>query len=280
VSFHALPELGPLEYELFRRLIRDSFGLDYPPQRKELLGLRLAKRLQSLGLRRYSEYHHRLFYANRADAEWQAFADAVTNNETYFFRESHQFSELASLGPTLAASTHAPLRALSAGCSSGEEAYGIAMTLSASGIFRDCEIVGVDLNSMKLEEATEGRYSEKSFRPSAEAPAAVDVKRCFLRPDGAFVVAPWLKKRVSFARVNLVDPKDVARLGEFDIAFCRNVLIYAHEESFPRFVSALEGLLRPGGYLFLGHSESLSGWKGALRAQRLGVCTAYVREPD
>jgi chemotaxis protein methyltransferase CheR len=271
--------LPSLEYELFRRLIRDQFGLDYPPHKRDILGQRLERRLRAHGLRRYSEYYRMLRYADSSHAEWATFAEAVTNNETYFFREPYHFRQLAEVLPQLARGAAAPLRALSAGCSSGEEAYSIAMVLAACpAISAGFRVQGVDISGAKLDEARVGRYVERSFREDAPVPAGVDPSHFLASEvDGAHVVRGSLRARVSFAQANLADAAAVEKLGSFDIVFCRNVLIYADHGTLPRFLASLEKLVRPGGYLFLGHSESLLGRRRAFQPRRVGEQFTYVR---
>jgi chemotaxis protein methyltransferase CheR len=261
-------------------MIRDAFGIDYPPNKRELLRVRLEGRLRALGVRRYSDYYRMLRYAPTGQPEWLQLADCVTNNETYFFRERHQFVQLADLAKRAGAERGGPLRVLSAGCSSGEEAYSLAATLAACSPPNGFEVLGVDVSAAKLAEATGGRYGDRSFRADESPPPGVDLERCLAREaSGSFVVRPALRSRARFERANLVDPQHVARLGVFDVVFCRNVLIYGHEASVPRFLRALEQLVHPGGYLFLGQAESLLGHRSLFRPERLGAGFAYVRSP-
>jgi chemotaxis protein methyltransferase CheR len=271
-------ELPVLEYELFRRLIRDEFGLDYPPHKRDLLRARLDRCLRANGLRRYAEYYRLLSYADRAAEPWRAFAETITNNETYFFREKQHFLECAELLPSLTGRA-AAVRALSAGCSSGEEAYGMAMLLAASlGRAARFEVQGVDLSESKLATAREGKYAPRCFHPEEHPPPGIDIDEFMSRdPDGTYIVRPSLRMRVTFARCNLVEADAVTRLGKFDIVFCRNVLIYADEDSIPRFFGSLGALVRPGGYLFLGHSDSILAPKALFRLHRMGKSFAYVR---
>jgi chemotaxis protein methyltransferase CheR len=272
-------ELPALEYELLRGKIRDVFGIDYPPNKRELLRVRLEGRLRALGLRRYSDYYRLLRYAPAGQPEWLELADCVTNNETYFFRERHQFLQLADLAKRARAERGGPLRVLSAGCSSGEEAYSIAATLAACSPPNGFEVVGVDVSAAKLAEATAGRYSDRSFRSDETPPPGVDLERCLAREaSGSWVVRPALRSRARFERANLVEPQQVARLGAFDVVFCRNVLIYGHEDSVPRFLRSLEQLVRADGHLFLGQAESLLGHRSLFRPQRLGEGFAYSRQ--
>jgi chemotaxis protein methyltransferase CheR len=270
-----------LEYELFRRLIRDTFGLDYPPHKRELLRTRLDRRLRANGLRRYAEYYRFLCYATSAADEWMLLAEEITNNETYFFREAEQFDLLAQILPAIAGGATRGLRVLSAGCSSGEEAYGLAMVLANQlGRTASFEVRGFDLSEARLAEARAGRYLSKSFHRDEPAPRGIVVDD-YMTTDGtgASVVRPFLRERVTFERGNLAEPRSVRSLGEFDVVFCRNVLIYADDESTPRFFESLATLVRPNGYLFLGSSDALDGPVAPFKLARIGNRFAYAREP-
>ena len=269
--------LPALEYELLRGVIRQSFGIDYPPNKRELLRVRLEGRLRALGVRRFADYYRLLRYAQPGQNEWQALAECITNNETYFFRESHHFAQLADIA---ASRRGGPIRALSAGCSSGEETYSMAAVLDASAAGVGFEVCGVDVSAAKIAEASAGRYPERSFRRDEGPPSNVALDRVvFPEPTGNWAVRPALRAHTRFQRANLVDEEQVSRLGLFDVVFCRNVLIYAHEQSIPRFLRGLEALVRPGGHLFLGHSESLLGRHTLFRTERVGSGFVYVRGP-
>jgi chemotaxis protein methyltransferase CheR len=278
----AATALPMLEYELFRHLIRDAFGLDYPLHKRDLLRARLERRLRANGLRRYSDYYRLLCYEARTAEEWRIFAEAITNNETYFFRERAHFLQLGELVSEIGNGAKRPIRTLSAGCSSGEEAYSIAMVLASRlGSSRAFEVHGLDLSEAKLEEARAGRYLDRSFHPSETPPPGVSLGDYMTRdPSGAHCVRPSLKSAVSFTRGNLADTKaTITTLGAFDVVFCRNLLIYADDAAVPRFHASLAALVRPGGYLFLGHSDSLGGLEAPFRAHRLGERFAYRRVP-
>jgi chemotaxis protein methyltransferase CheR len=272
--------LPAMEYELLRGVIRDTFGIDYPPNKRELMRVRLEERLRTLGVRRFSDYYRLLRYAPPGQPEWQQLADCITNNETYFFREHQQFVQLAEIARRTAVQRGAPLRVLSAGCSSGEEAYSMAATLESGSLPSGYEVSGVDLNAARLAEAKTGRYGERSFRRDETPPPNVDLERWLAREaNGSRLVRPALRARVRFQRANLVDEQQVAGLGAFDVVFCRNVLIYGHELSVPRFLRGLEQLVKPSGYLFVGQAESLLGHRSVFRPERVGGGFAYLRGP-
>ena len=270
-----------LEYELFRRLIRDAFGLDYPPSKRELLRGRLEGRVRANGLRRYGDYYRMLTYEAPGSEEWRRFAEVITNNETYFFREGKQLAAVAQILPSGPQARTGPVRALSAGCSSGEEAYGLAMVLaSLLGRHGRFEVRGLDLSEAKLAEARLARYQARSFREGEPAPLGLDPNEYLsCEADGSYSVRPFLRERVSFERANLAHADSVGVHGEFDVVFCRNVLIYAEEDALARFFSSLALLVKAGGYLFLGHSDGLEGAASKFRLTRVGDLFAYVRTP-
>jgi chemotaxis protein methyltransferase CheR len=263
--------LEPLEHELFRNLIMLRFGLDYPARKRSLLLSRLEPRVRALGLRSLGEYYRVLRYAPGDAAEWRELADAVTNNETYFFRDRLQLEaivRLAAKGPE-----RTSVRILCAGCSSGEEAYSLALLSAAMEVPPGrLRVVGVDLSATKIREATEARYDRRSFRNGEVAGT--------LRPasDGVWEVPRELRSDVRFEQCNLVDPGATDRLGVFDIVVCRNVLIYAHERAIASFVAALARLLRRGGHLFVGQSESLLVGMHPFQAERVEGSFALRRE--
>jgi chemotaxis protein methyltransferase CheR len=263
--------LEPLEHELFRNLIMSKYGLDYPARKRGLLRSRLEPRVRALGLRSLGEYYRMLRYAPSAAAEWRELADAVTNNETYFFRDRPQLEavvRLAAMG-----SERASVRILCAGCSSGEEAYSVALLASAMEVPPGrLRVVGVDLSSAKIREATEGRYDRRSFRNGEIASALTTMT------DGRWEVPREVRSDVRFEQCNLVEPNAVDRLGVFDIILCRNVLIYAHERALASFVAALGRLLRPGGHLFVGQSESLLIGMHPFQPERVEGAFALRRE--
>ena len=189
-------------------------------------------------------------------------APLITNNETYFFRESSQLSVLTqqvlpALKESKLARGERTLRILSAGCSSGEEAYTIAMLLLESGGFSwdwDVRITGVDIDARALEAARQGVYRERAFW--ATEPHLVE--RYLKRQGDSYLVRDILRKWISFVPGNLLELADSAGGEQFDVILCRNVLIYFADQTVQRVVDNFGALQAPGAYLFLGHSESLS----------------------
>jgi chemotaxis protein methyltransferase CheR len=250
-----LLEISDGEFAALRDLIRERFGLYYDDQKRFLLLSRLQTRLAKRGFETYGAYVAFLRSDPRREEEWSDLASALSNNETYFFRERAQLKALADgiVDEFLARSSR--VRLWSAACSSGEEAYSLAMTLLASGKLGDAQlsIRATDISTRVLGIAERGFYRALSFR--ATEPAMI--QRWFQAHDDGFVIDERIKRLVAFGRLNLLDATRIAAEGPFDAIFCRNVLIYFDKPTQKRVVESFAKALRPGGYLFLGHAESL-----------------------
>ena len=248
-------DISDREFVALRDLIRERFGIWYDDQKRFLLLSRLSTRVVKRGFETYAAYLAFLRSDPRREDEWNDLASALSNNETYFFRERAQLKALAGgiLNEFLARSPR--VRLWSAACSSGEEPYSLAMTLLETGKVSDpmLTIRATDLSPRVLDLAARGFYRALSFR--ATEPAIV---HRWFRADGeGFVIDDRVKRLVSFAKMNLLDEARVASEGPFDAIFCRNVLIYFDKATQKRVVESFARALRPGGYLFLGHAESL-----------------------
>ena len=248
-------EISDVEFTALRDLIRERFGLWYDDQKRFLLLSRLQTRLARRGFESFSQYLAFLRTDPRRDVEWDDLASALSNNETYFFRERAQLRLLAGPVADEVLARNGRIRVWSSACSSGEEPYSLAMTLADARNLDESRlsIRATDLSPRVLELAERGYYRALSFR--ATEPEAI---RRWFRPDGeGFVIDDRIKRLVQFGRVNLLDGARVAAEGPFDVIFCRNVLIYFDKPTQKRVVESFANALRPGGYLFLGHAESL-----------------------
>ena len=244
------------------RLLRDSIykrtGMWFADSAKYLLQKRLSPRAKELNFDSFQKYFYFLQYDPRADAEFDQIYDLVPTNETYFFREPAQLAAFIEeiVPDILARKSMRKIRIWSAGCSSGEEPYTIAMMLGEAGLYAQAvfEIFASDINQSVLAKARRGCYRENAFR--ATDPALRD--RYFTRePDGSWRIRDEVRNRVSFGRLNLYDEPRVSLLGHVDIIFCRNVIIYFDDASKRVVVGSFYNRLVDGGYLLLGHSESL-----------------------
>jgi chemotaxis protein methyltransferase CheR len=252
------PAMSEEQFRLLRDLIHGHCGIFFRDDTKYLLERRLAPRLQALGLATFAEYHRFLRYDPGRAAELDEALDVITTNETYFYREPLQLGAFSrEILPDLAR-TLAPLRRLrilSAGCSTGEEPYTLAVLVRESGLFEgwDVEIVGADISRRCLDAARAGAYGEHAFR-SAEAE---HMRRWFRLRGGKWVVDDAVRRMVRFGRENLLEPGALSSVRRVDVIFCRNVMIYFDLAARRRVLARFHEKLRDGGWLLLGHSESL-----------------------
>ncbi len=246
------------DLERLRELIYTHTGIRMAENKRDLIYGRLSRRLRVLGLKNFNDYCR---FLEEGDAEeLEAFRNAVTTNLTAFFREAHHFDYLANeLLPELARKkrNERRLRIWSAGCSTGEEPYSLAMvvreTLPDLAQW-DVRILATDLDSQVLDRGREGIYDLQGIR-QALGPR---LKRWFLRGSGPFEgkarVKPELRELVEFRQLNLMH--DWPMRGPFDAIFCRNVLIYFDKPTQKRLFERFARLLPMNGHLFIGHSES------------------------
>lgn len=244
------------------RLLRDQIyrrsGIWFNDTSKYLLQKRLSPRARELNFDSFQKYFYFLEYDPRSDTEFDHVFDLVTTNETYFFREPAQLQAfIEEIVPDLMGRKSVKkIRIWSAGCSSGEEAYSIAMLLEESGWYDHAsfEIFASDINQQVLAKARKGSYRENAFR--ATQPPLRD--KYFNREgDGSWRIRDEIRNRVSFGRLNLYDEARVSLLGHLDVIFCRNVIIYFDDASKRVVVGNFYNRLIDSGYLLLGHSESL-----------------------
>ena len=266
--------MTPEEHLLLNEVIERQFGLSFAPAKKEFLESRLRPRLMSLHLRRFIDYYLLLQYD--LDGELEHLARLITNNETYFFRETQQFDLLVShvIPERRTALRGRPLRVLSAGCSSGEEPYSLSIALHNAGLALAgvrWEIDACDLNGERIARAQEALYPESSLRA-----CDADARRKYFvaQPDG-FRLRDKYRANVRLFSANLMAPNGSLGWSVYDAILCRNMLIYVSEEAFGRLIGLFARSLLPGGYLFLGHSESLLDRKTAFAPAMLNGAVVY-----
>jgi len=248
------------EFQLIRDLIYNYSGLYFAEDNQFLLERRLSPRLSQHQLTSFHEYYYYLKYDMNREQELSDIMDVLTTNETYFFREAFQlraFSE--EIIPELVAVKRGrgdkSLRIWSAGCSTGEEPYTIAMLLLEMPQLTgwDIEIIGTDISQRVLQHARKGVYGSSSFRVTDD----LFKGRYFHEQEGGFRIADRVRELVTFSRLNLYDQSRFLFLGKMDIIFCRNVIIYFDQPAKKRVIEQYYSTLNPGGFLLLGHSESL-----------------------
>jgi chemotaxis protein methyltransferase CheR len=255
-------ELSEEEFRLLRDFVHERFGLYFDESQRASLRGRLAPRLALLGLLSFEDYYRHLRFAPDRAEEQQRMVSHLTNNETYFYREQPQLNVFANevlraIKERKGRTGERTLQVLSVGCSTGEEPLTLAMILFDSGQFFwgwDVRVTGLDVDGAALEKARRGLYHQNSLR--AVVPAALE--RHFVRDGAGVRVKEAGRKVVSFRAGNLLDPASYQGLCPLDVVFCRNVLIYFSDGAVQRAVSLFHEALAPGGYLFLGHAESLA----------------------
>lgn len=255
--------MGDTDFRRLSGLVEGISGIRMPEAKKHMLEYRLMKRLRVLGIRSFRDYYRLLTENDDNAEELVRMIDVVTTNKTEFFREPAHFSFLADrvLPGLLRTAAGKPVNLWSAGCSSGEEPYTLAMVLSEYARIREpfaFSILATDISTRMLEKAYLGVYEEEKITPVPPELRRTYLLRSRDRSRGEVRMAPEIRARVSFRRLNFLD----AAYGiqqEMQVIFCRNVLIYFERRTQEQVINKFCRHLQPGGYLFLGHSETLSG---------------------
>jgi chemotaxis protein methyltransferase CheR len=269
---------GLTDHELseIRMLIEERTGIHFDESRERFLSTRVREHMHERGYTRASEL---LRAVRKTNVEYDSFLERMLTQETSFFRypavyEAFEKRVLPEIHVSKFWKNPRTLRVWSAGCSTGEEPYSIAITIADSLSFADAwnvEILATDVGKQALKSAEKGIYSGRSLASVNEKQLATH----FTKVENKFHVKPRLKKMISFAPMNLASPVYVGRM---DLIFCMNVLIYFTEERRRALVQRFYEALEPGGYLFLGHSESISKMPVKFQAIVLGECILY-RKP-
>ncbi len=263
------------EFGRFQALIQREAGIFLAPVKKALLVGRLARRLRELGIASYGEYYERVV---EDDGERVRMIDAICTNETQFFREPKHFEFLAQrvlpawLAEGEAGRRPRRLRVWSAACSSGEEPYSIAMMLLTALPGWDVEVLATDLSTKILARAQAGLWAIERAQQIPRSYLEAYMLRGYGAQTGVMKATDELRAVIRFARVNLAG--DDWPGGPFDLLFCRNVLIYFDRVTKARVVDRLLDRLAEGGFLLLGHAESLTGFTDRARA---AIATIYQR---
>ncbi len=254
-NFH----LSDADFRVIRETIYRLSGIQLGEHKRELVYSRLTRRLREYGLPTFKSYID-LLDGPEGGAEIEHMINALTTNLTSFFREKHHFDHLKNVAlPSVLGNPEVPnrrLRIWSSACSTGEEPYSIAATLLESGFDWkriDARILATDLNTDVLRQAAEGRYTSTVMKKSPDS-----CRRYFdWTSEGDAEANPEIKSLISFKQLNLLNPWPMK--GQFDVIFCRNVLIYFDTETKNKLVDRFVDILSPKGWLYLGHSESASG---------------------
>lgn len=273
-------ELTDEEFRLLAAFIYDHAGLYFDGGSRFLLESRLQNRLKEHHFDSFLKYYHYLLYHQDRLAELNRMIDIVTTNETYFYRERNQLDAFAEeILPEMAQRNAGKksLRIWSAGCSTGEEPYTLAILCSESGLFDDSwqvDIIGTDISQRVLKTARKAVFSQSSFRATdGEA-----IERYFDRTeDGKYSLDDSIRNMVHFGHLNLMDEKMMGLIRECDIIMCRNVIIYFDQNAKARAINSFYRKLVPGGYLLLGHSESLMNITTVFKLKHLTRVMVYQK---
>jgi chemotaxis protein methyltransferase CheR len=246
--------------------------------------MKLYPRLLSLGMTSFGDYFHYIKYEDSNDEEKTRMIALLANNETYFLREHAQLEVLRDqILPKIRedniAANDKSLTILSAGCSTGEEVYSLALLTLETGMFLwdwDVNIIGGDISRPALQTARAALYGERSLRTSDPE----RVKSCYSKESGKYKVKKHVRKLTKFVRLNLIDPDSWRGLGKFDVVLCRNVLIYFSNDTFKRAIDNIHHCLRGGGYLLLGHSETLTRVSDDFVPERFSKTVVYRKKGE
>ncbi|MEW6682351.1 MAG: protein-glutamate O-methyltransferase CheR [Nitrospirota bacterium] len=270
--------LNPDVFKLLRDMLYEHCGVWLDEQSKFFVEGRLQETLRRHRFGSFKDLYYFLKYDARRAEEFATVIDLLTIHETYFFREDHQLHALYReiLPELMKRRQDRTLRIWSAGCSTGEEVYSVAMLLASQPGYGDwrVEISGSDISQRVLEVARRGVYPASAFRTTPP-----DVRKRFFHQEGeGFRVDDSIKRMVNFFSFNLADVDRAAVLPKMDVILCRNVIIYFDSAVKKRVVEMFSNRLRPGGYLLLGHSESLMSISTAFSLRHLRHDIVYQKE--
>ncbi|MDD2463865.1 MAG: chemotaxis protein CheR [Desulfobulbus sp.] len=260
--------LNSRDFHQLSSLIYNELGIKMPESKNTMLTGRLGKRLRALGLGNFSQYCDFLFSPKGLEVEMVHLINAITTNKTDFFREPSHFDYLTNTALTVLQQQHRfssrnPFKIWSAGCSTGEEPYTLAMVLSefqeSQPGFR-FEILATDISTRVLGIAKRAVYPMERIDPVSNMHRKKYLLRGKDRRNPEIRIAPELRRLIHFGRLNFMDD-DFGLPEMVHIIFCRNVIIYFDKETQERLMQKFSRYLHPGGYLFLGHSESLHGYQ-------------------
>ena len=252
------------EFALFQKLIYKIAGISLSDAKKVLLVGRLGKRLKHHSFVNFTQYY-RYLSTGTDTQELQTMVDLLTTNETYFFREPQHFDFLRDTA-LKAPRSGSTFRIWSGASSSGEEGYSMAMTLAEHLKDAPWEVFGSDISTIVLAKARAGLYS---LERTDGIPPAYMKKYCMKgvrSQEGKFLISPELRQHATFQQVNLTQP--IKGVGDFDVIFLRNVMIYFDPETKRKVVENMLPFLKPNGYFIVGHSESLNGITNLVKAVR------------
>jgi chemotaxis protein methyltransferase CheR len=264
-------------FVLLRDLVHERTGLFFENGKRDLLADKLSPCVVERGLQNFLDYYYLLKYDASADAEWRRVIDALSVQETYFWREIDQVRALVDVivPQHFAAHPLTPLRIWSAACATGEEPLTIAMVLNEAGWFQRApiEIFASDASPSALSKAKRGMYRDRSFRSLSESLKA----KYFVPVEGGWQIDMLLHARVKWSLANLVARDEIAALAQAHVIFCRNVFIYFSDQTIRKVVRTFYEQMPTPAYLFVGASESLLKLTTDFGLQEIGGAFVYVK---
>ena len=259
-------------FQKFVQLIYERAGIRLGPNKQALVASRLGKRMRKLGITCYQAYFEYV-RQDRSESELVALLDEISTNVTHFYREPKHFQVLSQVMAKWEAQGQKRFRLWCAAASTGEEPYTMAITLCETlRSVADTKILATDLSTRVLDQARQGVYEAKRMEKVPRELASKYFIRSGLGPEQTFTVGNELKRLITFARLNLSEIPFPMR-GPLDIIFCRNVMIYFDNQIRKRLLDEMYRLLKPGGYLMVGHAESLSGMLSSFKSVEPSVYT-------
>jgi len=262
------------EFIKLRNIIYNKAGIFFEPKKIYFVKKRVEKRMSALSINDVSEYNNYLSFKDKDGKELQELLNLLTTNETYFFREVNQLEIfvnycLPEVMERKKNKFNKKIRIWSAGCSSGEEPYTIAIMLLEK--FKDkiddnFEIIATDIDTEILKKAENALYNERSVRNVSDDL----LRKYFVKTPDGYQLRMIVKKMVNFKYLNLFDNEKMRMMRGMDFIFCRNVLIYFNDNSRKEVVANFYDSLNPGGFIYLGFSESVSRINSAFKIKKLG----------
>lgn len=274
----ALEKISAADFDKFRTLFYRKTGIHFEDTKRYFVDKRLLERMKATGHQTFKGYFTFMRFQASGE-EFQNLVNAMTVNETYFFREEYQFEALTRhIMDELDASRPLgeDLRIWSVPSSTGEEPYSIAIYLTEfwKGLaHRDVELISSDIDSSVLNAAKEACYSKRSVQ---NIPTPI-LNRHFHEINGQFQLSDDIRESVSFALANILSTSSMKQFRDFDVIFCRNLLIYFDDSSRKKAAQVLYDAMKPGGFIFLGHSESMSRISSMFKVRKFGDVIAYQK---
>lgn len=274
----AEPTISDLDFEKFREFFYRKTGIQFEPSKRYFVDKRLVERIELTDSGSFRNYFTMLRFEASGE-ELQHLTNLMTVNETYFFREEYQFKCLVrSILPDIVSRKKgdSPIRIWIIPSSSGEEPYSIALYLLEywAGIKDwNVEIISSDIDTRILADARRGSYSQRSVQHLPD----VLLRKYFQRAGDGYQICDDLRDAVEFTRVNLSDRNDTRAYRDFDVVFCRNLLIYFDDVSRKAAAETLYDAMRPGGFVCLGHSESMSRFSSLYKVRKFPDAIVYQK---